>query len=465
MDARFPPRAAALAVALAAAALPSGAEAPGGTVALKGGAEARWMLTPLDSRRTLALDAPATIPWKGRRIDGPVRIEARSDILAFFDRWEIALWRSTDRARRHPVARWSGPSRTLAGGVTWDGRAAFGPPIRPGETLVASLRVRDAAGRIDEAAAQEMLVSRRLMPKAAGRARREDARRAALDAIPATAAIPLSGARLTLRAPEGLALEGVRIEDGTLSQALPPGTHDLAIQSPRPLLRGGERLVREGRLQLDVPEAAPALVPVRGAGAMERGEDGPALPGLTPDGSVSGRDAVRLKPLKDGADLAWIDPDARVPLYRDPRGWLVAAIAAPPRPAPWAGTPAKTASAVETRVRYTATHPVRLVLPHTDVEPDRFRVALRREDGTTIELRRHAEFAVEPRQGLVLLTEAGRAKLAAARAAEGGATGVVEAIYHVRSSLAGLSRDAGGTRTVDGDGSALLGMGAEVAAR
>ena len=464
MSARLTSCAAAAAAALAAATLPTLAEAPGGTVKLKRG-EARWMLTSSDSRRLLALDAPATVIWKGSKIEQPVRIGARSDALALFDRWEIALWRSTDRARRHPVARWSGPARTLPDGVTWDGRTSHGPSIRPGETLLATLRVRDAAGRIDEAGPQEILVTRHLMPKASRAAAREDERRAALDVGPETVGIPFEGARLTLRAPKGLAVDGVRMQEGTITLALPPGSFDLAIQSPRPLLRGGERLVREGRVSLTVPARSPERVPVRGAGAMVRGDDGPRLDGLRPTGSVAGRDAVRLKPLKDASGLAWIDPQLPVPLHEDPRGWLVAAVSPPERRAPWATAPAKPATPVETRVRFTAMRPVRLVLPHTDVEPGEFRLALRFGDGAVVTLRRHAEFAVEPRQGLVLLTEAGRERLAAAYEEAGGSEGVIEAIYRVRPSLAGLSRDAGGTRTVEGDGSALLGTGPEVAAR
>ena len=244
------------------------AETQSGQVRLENKADLTWLMFESTTTPALGIALPATVGWKDRSLDGPVKIDLSTNYAAFIEQWELALYRESDSHQKHPLRQWRGPAAAFDAGVTWDGSVEAGPPLRPGETVVALLRVRDIAGNVDEAEPQTMLVFRYLMPRqrrdysAITRQRRNSV---AAGNPPARQTIPVSGYLLDVRiagdpdaAPmhiAGLAMDDEGGGNWHLSQILPAGDYELKVQTERPIL-GGTRLVSVGRLLMSVPNGA-----------------------------------------------------------------------------------------------------------------------------------------------------------------------------------------------------------------
>lgn len=430
---------------------------PDGSVALDGGARMEWTVSPAEPQKLLNIAAPRVVEWSSEPRSEPVHIPVNTNYAAFIERWEFAIWREGDHARKHPVLLRRGAAAALNSGIDWDGDAETGPPLRPGEALLATLRVRDIAGNVDEIEPQNILIARYLMPKERKRLEREAADRHALINHPlalAADAIPLSGREVTIHVAGGsgngyhLSDLALRDEAGlwTTVQILPPGRHVLKAQSARPIL-GGARLVSIGRATIEVPGDSAWTVIVRGSGAMARGPNDIRLDGLKNDGSILGSDAVRLRAWdhrspRANLALASIDPGHPVPLFRDARSRSVAYMSAPRSGASWG---AKRQSrgprhlTVERRARYPAIPHDIITLPHTDVAAQPFRLSVRGKNSGVTYLLPGKHYTVEPHQGRIAVTKAGRAAIFAE--IERTSEAVVEVVYRVRQSLAGLARE------------------------
>jgi len=190
--------------------------------------------------------------------------------------------------RSKSTSRWRRPAAAFDAGVVWEGDVETGPPLRPGETIVALLRVRDVAGNIDEAQPQTMLVSRYLMPAQKRKYKKiTQSRRASVAAgdPPAKQTIPVSGHMLdvwvdggedtTTMHLAGLAMDNAGQAAWRLSQILPAGSYGLKAQTERPII-GGVRLVSVGRFDVTVPLGEGLLATVKGTGALC---DSPRRPG------------------------------------------------------------------------------------------------------------------------------------------------------------------------------------------
>lgn len=462
-----------LAAMLWLATIPPAQAGPEGVLRLDDGAELHWSLSETaDFRPELAFAIPSHVEWKTGGLIEPVQIALHTNYAAFIEQWELSLFRESDARRRYPVAVWSGPGASLASGLEWDGTPQTGPPLRPGETLVAQLRARDTAGNIDETEPQTALITRYLMKVERKRHEAIDkVRRSALhDRAPAAQAIPISGQLLTVRVtghesenPLHLSSLALRDEGGgtwSQSQIVPPGVYGLKAQTARPIM-GGARLVSIGKLPLAVHAESDLYVKVRGAGALQRSPHDIAVEGLRPDGMLKGRDAVRLGLWDEDSSearfaVAMIDPRRPVLLYKDERGRSVLRIAPPHRDAPWGGTAAGVApKSVEVRIRYPAAAHQRLTLPHTDIDRERFRLSLRGQGGRVSYLSAGTHYTVDPAQGRVRITDAGRGRILSRLSGE--KSTMIEATYRIRPSFAGLAREHpnGRVRVVEGNGDAL----------
>jgi len=448
------------------------AEAAGGSLRLESGAALTWSLAEEAAQPALGIALPAVIAWVDRGIDGPVEIDLSTNYAAFIERWELALYRQSDTKRRHPLMRWRGAAAAFDAGVTWDGTVESGPPLRPGETVVALLRVRDVAGNIDEAQPQTMQVSRYLMPKqkrqyeAVTRDRRDAV---AWGAPPAVQTIPVDGRVLSVEIDaqaddpayylSGMPMDAAGAGRWSLSQVVPGGSYRIAVQSERPIM-GGTRLVMVGRIPVEVPRGRDLFVGVKGTGSLSREEAGPAVAGLAVDGKIKGRDAVRLTlwspddPMGRRA-LALADPAEPSALYRDNKGRSIVRI----RPAlgdiPWGAKdqPRPATEPIKIRARFSAVSAINLYLPHTDIDTGRVFVSYRSEGTSPVYLIDGEHFDVDARQGRVFLTRAGRSAVNGQLQGSSG-SGVLEVAYRVRPFIAGMA-----TRKPDGPGFVIDGNG------
>jgi hypothetical protein len=464
----------ALALALSVAAVR--ADAASGSLRLDSGDELTWSLADQEAQPALGIALPATIAWANRGIDGPVEIDLSTNYAAFIERWELALYRQSDTKRRHPLMRWRGAAAGFDAGVVWDGTVESGPPLRPGEAVVALLRVRDLAGNIDEAQPQTMQVSRYLMPK---QKRKFEAvtrdRRAAVasGAPPAIQTIPVNGRVLTVDiggnrdgpayALSGLPMDAAGAGRWTLSQVVPSGSYRIAVQSERPIL-GGTRLVTVGRIPVEVPRGRDLFVGVKGTGDLQRLDDAEPVAGLAADGTITGHEAVRLTlwspddPMGRLA-LALADPAKPGTLYRDNRGRSIARIRPSLGDIPWGAKdqPREAAEPVKMRARFSAVGATDLYLPHTDIDRQRIFVSYRTTGASPVYLIDGEHFELDPLQGRLFVTGPGRSMVRGLlqNSAE---PGVIEVAYTVRPSIAGMAtrRPSGPAFEVEGNGEAEM---------
>jgi len=433
------------------------AETQSGQVRLENNADLTWLMFESSATPALGIALPATVSWENRSFDGPVKIDLSTNYAAFIEQWELALYRESDSHRKHPLRQWRGPAAAFDAGVVWDGTVETGPSLRPGETVVALLRVRDIAGNVDEAEPQTMLVSRYLMP-----AQRRDYRKitnrrrnsVAAGNPPAQQTIPVSGYLLDVRiagdadaAPmhvAGLAMDDEGGGNWHLSQILPAGDYTLKIQTERPIL-GGSRLVSVGRLRVDVPSGGDHFALVKGTGELKRSEHSIPAQGMTGDGAISGRDAARLtlRVPKDPVGryaLAILDPSKETALYRDRRKRSVVRVDPKPRDIPWGSKqdPVLPSKPIKMRARFPAKDARLLTLPHTDLNAEKLFVSLRSDNVSPTYLNADQHFDLEPLQGKLFFTQDGQAAIEAfAKAARGEAK--IDVAYYVRPSIAGMS--------------------------
>jgi len=451
------------------------AEPQSGSARLEDGAALSWSLFDGIPTPALGIALPATISWTRTSLDGPVKIDLSTNYAAFIERWELALYRQSDTNRKHPLRVWRGAAAAFDAGVTWDGAVEAGPPLRPGETVVALLRVRDVAGNIDEAQPQTMLVSRYLMPAQKRQySKVTRTRRASVAAgnPPAKQTIPVRGYLLDVRVdaePDeppmhvaGLAMDDEGNGDWHLAQILPGGDYTLKVQTERPII-GGTRLVSVGRIEVDVPMGADRFATVKGTGDLERRSLSLSAEGLARDGAISGRDAVRLTLWRpdDPAGtyaIAVADPEAPAGLYKDNRSRSVVRVRSAPRTIPWGvkEDPRDTSKPIKMRARYPVRADAMLFLPHTDISREKFFVSVRSEGAPPSYLLKDTHYDVEPMQGRVFLTDAGQALISRYRSDAGSAT--IDIAYLVRPSIAGMS-----THRPEGDGFDLSDNGASLA--
>ena len=448
-------RSAALALALFVGS--AEAETQSGQVRLENKADLTWLMFESSTTPALGIALPATVGWKARSLDGPVKIDLSTNYAAFIEQWELTLKRESDSDQKHPLRQWRGPAAAFDAGVTWDGSVEAGPPLRPGETVVALLRVRDIAGNVDEAEPQTMLVSRYLMPKqrrdysAVTRQRRNSV---AGGNPPTRQTIPVSGYLLDVRiagdpdaAPmhiAGLAMDDEGGGNWHLAQILPAGDYELKVQTERPII-GGTRLVSIGRLPLTVPRDADRFATVKGTGDLERTPHSLPADGLKRDGAISGRDAVRLTLRKPDDPmgryaLALLDPDKPAALYRDKRKRSILRASPEPRDIPWGSKqdPVLPSKPIKMRARFPAQGAKRLTLPHTDLNAEKLFVSLRSENEAPLYLTPDEHFAVEHLQGKLFFTAAGRAAIEDfAKTTSDPAS--IDVAYYVRPSIAGFS--------------------------
>ena len=447
-------RFAALLLALFAGAVQAAPQ--GGNVRLESGASLSWSLSDYTATPALGIAIPATISWTRAGLDLPIKIDLSTNYAAYIERWELSLYRESDSKRKHPIRQWRRPAAAFDAGVVWDGEVEAGPPLRPGETIVALLRVRDVAGNIDEAQPQTMLVSRYLMPAQKRKyAKITNARRVSVAAgdPPAKQTIPVSGHMLEVWVDgdpadppmhlAGLAMDDVGSGDWHLLQILPPGSYSLKAQTERPIL-GGVRLVSVGRFDVSVPVSGDLLATVKGTGNIERGTLAENIAGLKRDGKISGRDAVRLtlwspEDASGRYALALADPDRPAGLYRDNRNRSIVKLPAVQREIPWGGRqdPRAPSKPVKMRAQYPVSDKPGLYLPHTDISTEKFFISLRAPSAPPTYLLVDKHFEMEPLQGRVLFTEAGKTLIDRYQSAAGGNANL-DVAYLVRPSLAGM---------------------------
>jgi len=393
------------------------AQPQSGDLRLKSGASVSWTLADYTVTPALGIALPATISWTESGLDLPIKIDLSTNYAAYIEQWEMSLYRESDTRRRHPIRQWRRPAAAFDAGVIWNGEVEAGPPLRPGETIVALLRVRDVAGNIDEAKPQSMLVSRYLMP-----AQKRDydrisrARRASVAAgdAPEIQTIPVQGRLLDVwgQAKPGssqLYLSGLAMDDvgngaWQLAQILPNGSYSLKVQTERPIFNG-VRLVSEGEIAIDVPSSEDLFATVKGTGNLPRKPLSQRIAGMKADGEISGNDAVRMTLWSKGDPkgrfaLAIADPETPVGLYRDDRNRSVAKFRAVPRTIPWGGKqePRESSEPIKMRAQYPVGENTVLVLPHTDIVSQRFFVSLRADAAPTY-LKEGVHYQLERMQG------------------------------------------------------------------
>jgi len=261
------------------AVLLTGARAEG-RVVLGNGAAVEWRVEATEADPRLGLAIPAFTRWTREGFEDPVAIAVRSDALAAIDAWDVSFYRLGDTDFSRPVWRKRGTGATFGDPLEWDGVAASGPPLRPGETVVARLSVRDVAGNIDRAEPQEMLVARYIMSRERRAVSTLDAaRQRALPEGEAVEQVPLRGYALILTVTDwpdaaGPGASGARFQqkgdDWVLRQILPSGPHDIVVQSLRPIM-GGTRAIPVGVVTVEIPSVSPFHAQIKGTGALDKG--------------------------------------------------------------------------------------------------------------------------------------------------------------------------------------------------
>ena len=434
-----------------------GAAPQNGGLKLETGAMLSWSLSDYTPTPALGIAIPATVSWTSSGMSLPVEIDLSTNYAAYIEQWELSLYRESDSKRRHPIRQWRRPAAEFDAGVSWDGTVENGPPLRPGETIVALLRVRDVAGNIDEAQPQTMLISRYLMAAQKRKYARITAERrgsVAAGDSPAKQTIPVTGHTLDVWVDgepdtppmhlSGLAMDSTGPGDWHLSQILPGGAYGLKAQTERPII-GGARLVSVGRFEVLVPSGSDTLAAVKGTGNIDRQPLSYDVAGLSRDGLISGSQAVRLTlwSREDATGryaLAMADPGQSAGLYRDERNRSIVRFPAARREIPWGGRqdPREPSEPVKMRARYPAAGDQPVFLPHTDISDEKFFVSLRAPTASPTYMAETKHFELEPLQGIVAFTEAGKSLIYRYQAAAGGEAHL-DLAYFVRPTLAGMA--------------------------
>ena len=395
-----------------------------GRETLRNGAVATWRVGPGAAAPRFGLSVPAFARWTPDGFAEPVTIRLASDTLALVDAWELAIHRRGDGRFERPLRRFRGTGRTLASGVAWDGTVGDGPALRPGETVTIRFRVRDTAGNIDEAAPQAMLVARYAMPRERAKIDALDASRASIlrtGAPPVSQGIPSRGARLSVTVdgwPEDAPphVSDVPLTGSgrgwTLRQTVPQGTHDLVVQTVRPII-GGTRAVPVDAFAVTIPPGEPMLAAVKATGKLERSSvppDAVVPDGYRADGTVSGKAAISrpLTDREDGEDrlaLALIDPARPVLLVQDARKRRALVSGHDAATAAWPGTggAGRLVSASGGRSVSVVLDPpfgAGIVLPHADILPKSLRLSV---DGASGSLAPFRDYFLDAAEGRVML--------------------------------------------------------------
>jgi|GEM_PF-2529735 len=409
------------------AVLLTGARAEG-RVVLGNGAAVEWRVEATEADPRLGLAIPAFTRWTREGFEDPVAIAVRSDALAAIDAWDVSFYRLGDTDFSRPVWRKRGTGATFGDPLEWDGVAASGPPLRPGETVVARLSVRDVAGNIDRAEPQEMLVARYIMSRERRAVSTLDAaRQRALPEGEAVEQVPLRGYALILTVTDwpdaaGPGASGARFQqkgdDWVLRQILPSGPHDIVVQSLRPIM-GGTRAIPVGVVTVEIPSVSPFHAQIKGTGALDKVllDPDPASPdGFVAEALVSGAQALPLmlterQGRRDRLALALIAPDRPVVLAKDERqrralrSWYDSGTASWPGRG-GGGREGASLVASESGLRTTVTYSVpmgaELFLPHTDIKTGSVYLSI--EDGAPSPVP-DRDYFVNTDQGRVLLGE------------------------------------------------------------
>lgn len=97
----------------------------------------------------LSVSGASIVPFDGQQITRPVRFYARGNYSAFVDRYEIAIYRSSDADLIEPIATLPLDVAAVAEGE-WDGQLPERYRFRTGDQLLYVLRAYGADGAIDE---------------------------------------------------------------------------------------------------------------------------------------------------------------------------------------------------------------------------------------------------------------------------------------------------------------------------
>lgn len=406
-------------VVLAGAMLWAGLASAAGSVALNNGATVNWRLEPDAPAPRFALALPAFAYWTSDGFREPAPLAIRSNAMAAVEAWEVGVYRASDTAFARPLWRQRGAAQGMGQPLSWDGTVESGPNLRPGETVVARLSVRDVAGTLSHTEPLEMLVARYMMPRERDAvAARTKKRRRALSEGEALR-VPVQGQRVILTVTDwpgerGPSASGVPLiregKEWVLDQMVPPGAHSLVIQSLRPIM-GGYRAIPVGIVAVNSPPAPPLEAAIKGTGSLAKM---PITGGLA-DVVVPGRQALtRMLIDRDSAEdrlaLALVDPDRPVPLAADARGRRVLLVTHGAMAAPWPGQgdvqPSLRDPAPDPgqRVRLSYAPPVgrEVFLPHTAITPGSVRLFLEGGGGA---LTPDRDYFVNPDEGRVLLGE------------------------------------------------------------
>ena len=436
---------------------------PGGRETLKNGAAVTWRIDPRNDGSRLGLSVPAYARWTPDGFDEPLKIQMRSDALAVIDAWELAIHRLGDTEFKRPLRRFRGTARTLHHPLEWSGETDDGPALRPGETVVTRLSVRDVLGNIDRSAPQETLIARYMMRAERRKVAVRDTERASLLEIgtaPLPRRIPTRGYLIDLMLSgwdedEPPHASGVPMRasggDWVLSQLVPTGSHDIVIQSTRPII-GGVRAVPVGVVPFSVPPDFPLVVEIKGTGKLERSttdRDAPA--GFVMEGEVPGGQALsRVLTNREGAEdrlaFALIDADRPVPLVKDDRKRRSLLVSYDAETVSWPGAGRAQASLREptdpathrTSLKFVAPAQPELVLPHTNV--DDISVSVPGDDKTLMAFR---DYFPNGAEGRLLLSASVLERLAGVEGA------VLDVAYDIPTFAPSVR--AGGTVTDDGE--------------
>lgn len=427
------PRGIAAALGLCAALAGPATAGPGGTVTLANGAAVGWSVPEGEASPALALAVPAFAVWARGGFAQAVVVEMRSDALAAIEAWEVGFYRLGDTDFSHPLWSRRGTARDLDRPLRWDGRVADGPSLRPGETVVARLTVRDVAGNTGRTASQEMLVARYRMARERKALAKEDAARKRALATGEALRLPLHGRGLTLTVTgwpgaTGPGASGARFRAAgdawVLRQTLPPGPHEIVIESRRPIM-GGTRAVPVGVVPVVLPPLPPYRARIKGTGSLDKAPPYPglaapagmAVEAVVPGAQALGRVLTDRESAQDRLALALVDPDAAIPLAVDGtmrRALLTARVGGA---AAWpggtgTGRAPDPAPGRRTIVRFPAPAGGELFLPHTDIEAGNLRLSLDDDGPPPVPER---DYFVNADEGRVLLGAAVRDRLTTGR--------------------------------------------------
>ena len=440
---------------------------PGGREALKNGADVRWQIDPRNDGARLGLSIPAFAQWAADGFDQPLTIRMRSDALAVIDAWELAIYRLGDTEFERPLRRFRGPARTLHTPLLWSGETDDGPALRPGETVVTRLSVRDVSGNIDRSPPQKTLVARYMMRAERRKIAVLDTERASLlemGSAPLPRRIPTRGYLIDMmlrdwEESEAPYASGVPLrpsgDEWVLSQFVPTGSHDIVVQSTRPII-GGVRAVPVGVVPVAVPPDVPLVAGVKGTGKLKRlpgTTDAQAPSGFIMEGQVSGAEAIsRVLTNREGAEdrlaFALLDADRPVTLVKDDRKHRSFLVYWDAGTVSWPGAGRAQASLREPtdpathRIALTFTVPAQpeLILPHTDVTV--LDLSIRGEDDALLAFR---DYFPNSAEGRLLLSASILERLAQTPDA------VLDVVYEIPTFAPSVRvtkaiRDGGGSR-------------------